>query len=96
MSAPTPQFVELNGRVLPAARATISVFDRGLLYAGNAVFNLAIRTAVGTPEKVTYHAGGGIVADSVPLREYEETLLKAQPFFAALHATSAAVDQFGG
>jgi para-aminobenzoate synthetase component I len=63
---------------------------------GNAVFNLAIRTAVATADRVTYHAGGGIVADSVPLREYEETLLKAQPFFAALHATSGAVDQSDG
>jgi anthranilate/para-aminobenzoate synthase component I len=51
---------------------------------GQTVFNLAIRTAVATPHMLTYHAGGGIVADSVPAREYDETLLKAQPFFAAL------------
>ena len=53
---------------------------------GEVIFNLAIRTVVATPQQVTYHAGGGIVADSVPAREYEETLLKAQPFFAALQA----------
>ncbi|MFQ5666852.1 MAG: aminodeoxychorismate synthase component I [Candidatus Binatia bacterium] len=50
------------------------------------VLNLAIRTAVATPRCVTYHAGGGIVADSNPAREYEEALLKAQPFFAAVGA----------
>ncbi len=56
---------------------------------GRAVFNLAIRTAVASRQQITYHAGGGIVADSVPEREYEETLLKAQPFFAALTARAA-------
>jgi para-aminobenzoate synthetase component 1 len=52
---------------------------------GDAVFSLAIRTAVAAREQLTYHAGGGIVADSAPVAEYEETLLKAQPFFAALN-----------
>ncbi len=56
---------------------------------GRAVFNLAIRTAVVTPGSFTYHAGGGIVADSVPAREYDETLLKARAFFAALTAGAA-------
>jgi anthranilate/para-aminobenzoate synthase component I len=53
---------------------------------GRAVFNLAIRTAVATPNRLTYHAGGGIVADSLPGREYDETLLKTQAFLAALTA----------
>ena len=51
---------------------------------GDAVFNLAIRTATVTREQMTYCAGGGIVADSVPEREYAETLLKARPFLTAL------------
>jgi len=55
---------------------------------GSAIFNLAIRTAVATSAKLTYHAGGGIVADSIPDREYDETLLKAQAFFAALKAAA--------
>jgi aminodeoxychorismate synthase component I len=55
---------------------------------GRAVFNLAIRTAVATRTKVTYHAGGGIVADSIPAREYDETLLKAQAFLTALKAAA--------
>jgi len=55
---------------------------------GRAVFNLAIRTAVAAANKLTYHAGGGIVADSIPAREYDETLLKAQGFLAALQAAA--------
>lgn len=51
---------------------------------GAATFNLAIRTAVATRGRLSYHAGGGIVADSDPDREYAETLLKSEPFLAAL------------
>jgi anthranilate/para-aminobenzoate synthase component I len=32
--------------------------------------------------------GAGIVADSDPAKEYEETLQKAQAFFSALQRTS--------
>ena len=41
-------------------------------------FNMLIRTIVATPQQLTFHAGGGIVADSDPEKEYEETLVKAQ------------------
>ena len=56
---------------------------------GRATCNIAIRTAVVTPHRISYHAGGGIVADSLAAREYEETLLKAHPFITALRATAA-------
>jgi para-aminobenzoate synthetase component 1 len=45
---------------------------------------IAIRTAVARDGVYAYHAGGGIVADSDPVREYRECLLKAQPFLRAL------------
>jgi para-aminobenzoate synthetase component 1 len=61
----------------------------GFIGDGGAWFNLAIRTAIAIQQQITYHAGGGIVADSVPEREYEETLLKAQPFLTALAARAA-------
>jgi para-aminobenzoate synthetase component I len=51
---------------------------------GRSRFNLAIRTAVISAQGLSYHAGGGIVADSDPHREYEETLLKSEAFFRAL------------
>jgi para-aminobenzoate synthetase component 1 len=53
---------------------------------GPSCFNLTIRTAVVTRAGVRYYAGGGIVADSDPEREYEESLLKAETFFRALAA----------
>lgn len=51
---------------------------------GASRFNLAIRTAVLNREGLSYHAGGGIVADSDPQREYEETLLKSEALVRAL------------
>ena len=46
--------------------------------------NITIRTAVCQEDKVHFHVGAGIVADSVPAAEYDETLAKARGFLAAL------------
>lgn len=46
-------------------------------FNGESQFNIAIRTAVLSEGAVSFHAGSGIVADSVPEREHEETLQKA-------------------
>lgn len=51
---------------------------------GDSRFNIAIRTAVLAGSELTYWAGGGIVADSDPEREYEETLWKSETLFRAL------------
>jgi anthranilate/para-aminobenzoate synthase component I len=47
-------------------------------------FNVAIRTMIAKDGRVHIPVGGGIVADSDPAAEYEETLVKAQAMFAAL------------
>jgi len=51
---------------------------------GRAVFNIAIRTLVVRDGIATYGVGAGIVADSDPAAEYDETLHKAAGLFAAL------------
>lgn len=51
---------------------------------GHAEFNVAIRTMIVHNGVVHAHVGGGIVADSVPGQEYEETLVKARAMFDAL------------
>ena len=48
--------------------------------------NILIRSAVVAGGRVTFHTGGGIVADSDPDREYEETLHKAEGMKLALEA----------
>jgi para-aminobenzoate synthetase component 1 len=46
--------------------------------------SVAIRTAVTRAGRVYFSAGGGIVADSDPAEEYQETLDKARGLIAAL------------
>ena len=46
-------------------------------YHGESQFNIAIRTLVRDSEALSYHVGAGIVDDSDPEKEYDETLHKA-------------------
>lgn len=65
--------------------------------SGHAMFNLAIRTAlvhgeggVAGERTLTYSVGAGIVADSEPEREWEETMQKAAGFLHVLGRPSEA------
>ena len=49
-------------------------------------FNILIRTLVKIRDKIYFHAGSGIVADSIPQEEYEETLVKAKAMRLCLEA----------
>jgi len=51
-------------------------------------FNITIRTIVVEGGGASFHVGGGIVADSTPEGEYEETLVKARGMMGALSALS--------
>jgi anthranilate/para-aminobenzoate synthase component I len=53
-------------------------------FAGDMDLNILIRTMIVKDGKAYFHVGAGIVADSVPEKEYEETLQKAQALFSAL------------
>lgn len=53
-------------------------------YGGESQFNIAIRTMVRDGGLLSFHTGAGIVADSDPEREYEETLHKAEGIRLAL------------
>jgi para-aminobenzoate synthetase component 1 len=51
---------------------------------GDCDWNIAIRTIVARDGTASFHVGGGIVADSTPESEYEETLVKASGMMQAL------------
>lgn len=51
---------------------------------GRSEFNILIRTLVLHAGRLSWSAGGGIVADSDPAAEYEESLHKAAALFAAV------------
>ena len=52
--------------------------------AGNGEFAVAIRSALVKEDRAYLYAGGGIVADSDPEQEYEETWVKFRPALRAL------------
>jgi anthranilate synthase component 1 len=53
-------------------------------YSGNMDTCITIRTLVIKGNKVYVQAGAGIVADSIPLKEYTETLNKAMGMMRAV------------
>lgn len=56
-------------------------------FNGESQFNIAIRTLVREGGTLSYGVGAGIVADSIPELEYEETLQKAAGLRLALEET---------
>jgi anthranilate synthase component 1 len=56
-------------------------------YAGNMDTCIALRTLVVQGDKAYIQAGAGIVADSVPASEYQETLNKARGLLKAIEVT---------
>ena len=86
---PKIRCMEILDRVEPVPRG----FYTGALFyltpSGRLDANILIRSAVVEGGRVTFHAGGGIVSDSDPDREYEETLHKAEGMRLALEAVLA-------
>ncbi len=64
--------LELNRRSLYTG--AIGYFSSG----GASAFNIAIRTILVEGDRASFQVGGGIVADSDPDAEYEETLVKGR------------------
>jgi anthranilate/para-aminobenzoate synthase component I len=75
-------------RLEPVARGPYTGAAGYVRGDGTVVLNVAIRTAVVTAGTVAYHAGGGIVWDSDPVAEWEETETKSHEFFRALAAAA--------
>lgn len=57
-----------------------------LSFSGSMDFNILIRTILKKGDKLCFNAGGGIVADSNPEDEYQETLVKAHSMMEAINA----------
>ena len=53
-------------------------------FSGNIDSCIALRTMVAKAGRAYIQAGGGVVADSVPEREYQETVNKARALVTAL------------
>lgn len=76
--APKVRAVEIIQRLEPTPRGVYSGAVGYIDYSGNLDTCIAIRTLVLEDGEANIQAGAGIVADSVPESEYEETVNKAR------------------
>ena len=82
--APKVRAMEIIDELEPTQR---SVYTGAIGYIGldgTLDLNIAIRTMIVTGSRALFQVGGGIVADSEPAAEYQETLDKGQRIFQAL------------
>jgi para-aminobenzoate synthetase component I len=82
--APKVRAMEIIAELEPTRRGVYTGAIGYLGFDGGMDTSIAIRTLVVKDGRACFGVGGGIVADSDPGREYEETLHKARGLIAAL------------
>jgi len=82
--APKIRAMEIIAELEPVRRGPYCGSIAWLGFSGWMDSSIVIRTLVMRRGQVQFHVGGGIVADSVPAAEYEETLAKAEGLLRAL------------
>jgi para-aminobenzoate synthetase component 1 len=87
--APKFRAMEIIDELEPASRGPYCGAIGYLGFNRESHLSIAIRTAISRPGAAHFNVGAGIVADSNPESEYEETLAKARGFFAALQLSRA-------
>lgn len=90
--APKIRAMEIIDELEPVKRGVYGGAVGYISWAGDMDTAIAIRTAVIKDEKLYVQAGGGVVADSVPTLEWEETLNKARAMFRAASMVLAGED----
>jgi len=82
--APKIRAMEIIDELEPVTRGPYTGCLGYLGFNRESQLSILIRAALCREGMVYYHAGAGIVADSAPEAEYEETLDKAGGFLAAI------------
>ncbi len=82
--APKIRAMEIIDELEPITRGPYTGALGYLGFNRESQLSIVIRCAICRGPKAYFHVGAGIVADSVPAAEYEETLAKARGFLAAL------------
>jgi len=85
--APKIRAMEIIDELEPTRRAFYTGAIGALGFDGSLNLSIAIRTVLADGADYYYQAGGGIVADSDPAAEYDETLAKAAAMARALGVT---------
>jgi len=87
--APKVRAMEIIDELEPTRRGPYAGAVGYLDFRGNLDTAITIRTMVATDTEVHLQAGAGIVADSVPAMEYEETLNKARALRTAMNMAAS-------
>ncbi|AMA64074.1 hypothetical protein ASO14_2818 [Kurthia sp. 11kri321] len=82
--APKIRTMEIIEELEPVRRGIYTGSIGWMGYNGDLDFNIVIRTAFIQDERVHIQAGAGIVIDSIPEKEYEESLNKAKSMWQAV------------
>lgn len=82
--APKIRAIEIIEEIEPVKRGIYTGSIGYMDFNGNADLSIVIRTIVVKDGTAYFHAGGGIVADSDPDKEYDETMDKARAIIYAL------------
>ncbi|MDP2157217.1 MAG: anthranilate synthase component I family protein, partial [Nitrospirota bacterium] len=90
--APKVRAMEIIDELEPAERGPYAGSVGYLSYSGNLDMCITIRTLVIKGSKVYVQAGAGIVADSVPEKEYAETVNKAKGMMKAVDMAEEGLD----
>jgi anthranilate synthase component I len=93
--APKIRAMEIIDELEPVKRGVYSGAVGYLGWSGNMDTAIAIRTAVIKDGVLYIQAGAGIVADSVPASEWEETMSKARATLRAVARVAAGLDSNG-
>jgi anthranilate synthase component 1 len=91
--APKVRAMEIIDELEPNRRGPYAGAVGYIDYAGNMDTCITLRTLVVQGDKAYIQAGAGIVADSVPESEYQETLNKARGLLKAIEITRQRVAQ---
>ncbi len=91
--APKIRAMEIIDELEPAKRGVYAGAVGYLSWSGNMDTAIAIRTAVLKDGMLHVQAGAGIVADSVPESEWEETLNKGRALFRAAMLAERGLDE---
>jgi para-aminobenzoate synthetase component 1 len=87
--APKVRAMEIIDELEPTTRGVYTGGIGYLSFTGDVDLNIVIRTFVITGGRAYFQVGGGIVADSDPEAEYQETLDKAKALIEALEVGQA-------
>ena len=87
--APKKRAMEIIRSLEPHPRGVYTGAIGYFGYNGESHFSIAIRTAVFEQAEARFHVGAGIVADSIPEKEWEETWHKAEGLLLAARACAA-------